>query len=172
ALQESERRDLARELHDRVGQNLSALSINLARMKTESTAGGAALQRIDDSLALIEATGEMVSGVLTDLKPPMLASNGLLDALRWHVREFKRRTGISVEVEGPESPRLPAEVEMALFRITQAAMSNIAKHARAHTVRVSLATSASSIRFTIADDGVGFEPGRALASGRWGLSGI
>lgn len=171
-LQEKERRDIARELHDRVGQNLTALGINLAQLRF--TAAATALQRearVAECQALVEATGRVIQDVLTELKPPMLAGYGLLDAVRWHAGEFSRRTGIAVEVCGEElSPRLHPEVEMALFRIAQAALANIAQHARAGEVRVALERSGKRLRFEIRDDGVGFEPDRALASGRWGLS--
>jgi signal transduction histidine kinase len=171
-LQDKDRRDIARELHDRVGQNLSALGINLERLRGDST-GRVSARRVAECASLVEATGIVIQDVLTELKPPMLASYGLLEALRWHGREFSRRTGIEVQVEGPAGEgRLPPEIEMALFRVAQAALNNVAQHAQAKNVRVSLASAGARTRFEIRDDGVGFDAVRALASGRWGLTAI
>ena len=169
-LQEKERRDIARELHDRAGQNLSALSINLARLRGDVPAEDRQAG-IGECQGLVEATGLVIQDVLTELKPPMLANYGLVDAVRWHAGDFSRRTGIAVQVRGEElTPRLHPEVEMALFRIAQAALNNVAQHARARQVCISLERAGGRIRFRIEDDGVGFDPDKALASGRWGLT--
>jgi signal transduction histidine kinase len=170
SLQENERRDIARELHDRVGQNLASLSINLARLRTKA-AGAEDTALVADCEALVETTGLVIQDVLTELKPPMLANYGLLDAVRWHAREFSRRTGIAVDVEGAEpAQRLDPNAEMALFRIAQGALNNVAQHARAKRAWISLEHTARHLRFEIRDDGVGFDAERALAAGRWGLT--
>ena len=165
-LQEKERRDIARELHDRAGQNLSALSLNLASL---SVRGGDAAAQIADCRRLVEATGLVIQDVLTELKPPMLASYGLVDALRFHAREFSRRARVPVEVRG-DGTRLDAVIELALFRIAQAALHNIARHAGAGRIDICLDTEGGAVRFEVRDDGVGFDPAAALASGRWGLT--
>ena len=168
-LQEKERRDIARELHDRIGQSLAALGVNLARMEEANTADLA--ERIAESRRLVEQTGVQIQDVLTEIKPPMLANYGLADALRWHGREFSRRTGIAVEVDdSPAAQRLSPEVEMALFRIAQAALNNVAQHAAARRVRVALEREPGRIEFRIEDDGRGFDAPAALAAGRWGLT--
>lgn len=170
-LQDKERRDIARELHDRVGQNLAALSINLARLAGGRGAGAERRAHIAECASLVEQTGLIVQDVLTELKPPMLANYGLLDALRFHARDFSRRTGIEVAVaEGDDGARLPLDVEMALFRIAQAALNNTAQHARAKGVRVLLERAKGRVKFEVRDDGVGFDVERALASGRLGLT--
>lgn len=167
-LQEKERRDIARELHDRVGQNLAALGFNLEALR-DAPPGDAARRKIEDSRALLEQTGRTISDVLTELKPPMLASYGLLDALRFHARELARRTGLDVGVDGVEE-RFAPEIEMVLFRISQAALNNVAQHAKAKSVRVSVERIATRVRLEIRDDGAGFDAEKALASGRWGLT--
>lgn len=167
-LQEKERRDIARELHDRVGQSLTALGLNLESLRAAQP-GEEALRRIEDSCALLEQTGRTITDVLTELKPPMLASYGLLDALRFHAREFSRRTGIEVRVDGIEE-RFAPEIEMTLFRIGQAALNNVAQHAQARSARVTVERAGVRVRFAIRDDGAGFDAGKALASGRWGFS--
>ena len=172
-LQEKERLDIARELHDRVGQNLSMLSINLERLRGKS-AGRESAERIGDCVAIVEAMGLVIQDVLIELKPSMLANYGLVDAVRWHARDFSRRTGITVEVIGDTDPalRLGPEVEMALFRIAQAALNNVAQHARAKSVQVSLERNGGRIAFRIRDDGIGLDAEQAMASGRWGLAGM
>jgi len=178
--QEHERELLATELHDRIGQNLSALSINLnlnlALVSAHLPADAATpvLARIRDSLALVERTTEMVRGVMEELRPTLLDQYGLDAALRWYAEEFAGRTGIVLRNEASELfPRLRAKVEMTLFRVAQEALTNVAKHAGARAVLVSLRRSAAGIELKLTDDGVGIAPEQlrqpAAGSG-WGLS--
>lgn len=174
-LQEQERRDLSRELHDRVGQNLTALNINLNILGGElgPGAGAGARKRVADSLQLVEQIANCIEDVMTDLRPPMLDDYGLLAAIRWHAKQFARRTGIETRTGGADlAVRLPPEAELALFRITQEALNNLAKHARAHWAYIDLRESAASVRLTIADDGVGFTRGgeaQLAFGGTWGM---
>lgn len=174
--QESERAQLAAELHDRIGQNLSALninlSLNLAQLPTEAPPAISA--RIRDSLALVERTTEIVRGVMEELHPALLDQYGLATALRWYGEGFAARTGIRVVNELPELfPRLRHEVETTLFRIVQEALTNVAKHAGAKQVLISLARKPAGIELKVADDGVGMDPERTCAQpigSGWGLS--
>jgi len=168
--EEKERQILARELHDRVGQNLAVLGINLTRLRGEKATPEETQARIDDSLEVIEATGRVISDVLTDLKPPMLSNYGLLEAIRWHANVLARRTGLAVELTGPALPRLTPEIEMALLRIAQGALNNVAQHARARNIGVSLEAEARTVRLEVADDGSGFDPAAPSHSARWGLA--
>jgi two-component system sensor histidine kinase UhpB len=96
---------------------------------------------------------------MANLRPPVLDDYGLVAALRWYGDQFAQRTGISVDVIGEEPiPRLTAQVETALFRVAQEALTNVAKHAQASHVKVSLAMSNKSLQLTIADNGIGFLP--------------
>jgi PAS domain S-box-containing protein len=180
---EAERRRLARELHDQVGQNLTALSLNLSMLRSriteldaEATGGACGLMydRVDDSLTLIAQTMEQVRGVMADLRPPVLDEYGLLAALRWEGTRVSERAGLAIDVEGSETqPRLNPTVETALFRIAQEALNNVIKHAQATRVDVALRAEDGSVRMIVADNGVGFDPhqGRAANgdSGGWGL---
>lgn len=173
-LEETERQRLARELHDRIGQNLTALGINLNIVRTLLPADTApkAISRIDDSLQLVAETVERVRDVMSDLRPPVLDDYGLLAALRWHGERFGALTNLAVEVTGSEfEPRLPLTAEMAVFRIAQEALNNVARHARASRVDISLARHAEQAQIIIADDGVGFDPQVRPRAGRptWGL---
>jgi len=169
--EEAERRRIAMELHDRVGQNLSALNINLdialnALPERSPAELGA---RLHDSLKLVDATLSCIENVMAELRPPLIEEYGLGAALRWHGEAFQKRTGIGFELEdNAHEHGAPREAAIALFRIAQEALSNVAKHAQASRVRIGLA-AADDLVLTITDDGRGFEPAAAPA-GRWGMT--
>jgi two-component system sensor histidine kinase UhpB len=165
-LQESERRQLSRELHDRVGQNLTALRINLDILQTGLASHGSdeVRARVADSAVLLEATMDTIENVMSELRPPMLDDHGLAAALDWHARNFSMRTGIAVAVRGSEPVVRPApQVEIALFRIAQEALNNVAKHARARRVEIALDHANGECVMSVQDDGIGFD-GAANAS--------
>ena len=158
--QETERRQFSRELHDRVGQNLTALSINLDIMKSQvpGNNNNGLRARIDDAAALLESTANSIENVMSELRPPMLDDYGLLPALQWYANEFYRRTGIRVSVEGDEQmKRLPQTSEIALFRIAQEALNNVAKHAHAGHVEIALTRSSTELVMAVVDDGIGLD---------------
>jgi signal transduction histidine kinase len=167
-VEEAERRQLARELHDQVGQNLTALSLNLKIVQTQIAAQpdtltaavtGQLVDRLADSLDLVEETTVRSRNVMDHLRPPALEEYGLLAALKWYVTGIQARTDIDVILNGAEpEPRLPVAIETVLFRITQEAMTNVTRHARAGRVEITLETVDDGVRLMIADDGVGFDP--------------
>ncbi|HEX9396774.1 MAG TPA: PAS domain S-box protein [Burkholderiales bacterium] len=158
-LQESERKDLARELHDRVGQNLTALKINLDILQPvlASQENEEIVARVADSAALLESTMDTIENVMSELRPPMLDHHGLASALHWHARNFSKRTGIAVAVRGSDPAVRPApQVEIALFRIAQEALNNVAKHAGARRVDIALDQANGECVMSVEDDGIGF----------------
>jgi len=160
-VQEEERRRLVEVLHDNIGQNLTALSINLNIMHSFISPESAAKieHRLKDSLQMVEETTVRIRDIMTALYPPVLNDYGLLATLRWFGEETATRTGLKVIVEGEElTTRLPLEMETALFRITQEAVNNVIKHACANCVRIKFENDSPIVRLTIADDGVGFDP--------------
>ncbi|MEA3156674.1 MAG: hypothetical protein QOK44_4263 [Betaproteobacteria bacterium] len=159
-IQEAERRQLARELHDRAGQNLTVLGINLGIVRTRFAGRGDSelVSRLEDCIALVESTADAIVNVLSELRPPMLDELGLLSALEWYAREFSERTGIEVSVVGDDQMRrVPPQAEIALFRIAQEALNNVAKHSRAREVDIEL-TSNGECELSVSDDGVGLHP--------------
>lgn len=171
-VQEAERRQLSRELHDRVGQNLTALSINLDILRTTLAGDGFTEQRarLNDSSTLLESTADSIENVMSELRPPMLDDYGLLPALHWYAKDFSRRTGIEVEVAGDDTAeRLTPELEIALFRIVQEALTNVAKHARATHVEVALDHAEGHCELTVTDDGIGVDPAERSYAHRQGL---
>lgn len=174
-LQDAERKALATELHDRIGQNLSALNmslnLNLARLSGQPSAEAlsAARARLEDALTLVEQTTEIVRDVMEELHPALLEQYGLNTALRWHGEEFSGRTGIACRCTASENfPRLRGEVETTLFRIVQEALTNVAKHSRATGVTVELARTASGIELKIVDNGLGLAAEQTRHG--WGLA--
>lgn len=162
-VEETERRSINRELHDRVGQNLSALNLNVEIVR--GLLPGEALQkvgaRLDDARTLLEETLGQVRNLMAELRPAALDDYGLLAALRHHAAAVAARLGIPIVVEGKDpEPRMPLTTEIALFRIAQEALNNVAKHARARAVTVTLTATPRGVKLTVADDGVGFDAGR------------
>lgn len=152
---------LSRELHDRVGQNLSALNINLSIVlgQLPDAIRDRVGARLKDSQDLVEATVDVITDVMADLRPPLLDDYGLLPALKSIAGQFARRTGLDVSVRGPTRlTGLSKQVEISLCRIVQESLTNLAKHARAENVKIEIAMSPDQITLTIADDGIGFDP--------------
>ena len=175
AARESERRQLADELHDLIGQNLTALGIDLMALKPRLAAAGdaAGAGRLEAMRSLVEGTIDAIRGVMTGLRPPALEEFGLEPALRTHAAELSQRTGLAVElhVEG-DVPRLASTVELALFRIAQEALTNAAKHSGSAAIRIRLAARGARLRLSVEDDGRGFavrQPARDARAGGWGL---
>lgn len=173
--QEQERRRVAQELHDRVGQELSALSISLDLLRIQ-TRGSLSLEsesRLDDAVALVRGITASVRNVMSELRPPMLDDYGLLPALRWYARLFARRVNIAVRVAGREpAPRLSPNAAIMLFRIAQEALSNVARHAEATRAEIRLTQRTGVLRLTVADNGRGFDLDTRTdvsTEGGWGL---
>lgn len=160
--QEVERKQLARELHDQVGQNLAGLGLNLniiGSQLAETSLGTGPIQvHLADSLALVDQITEQIRDVMANLRPPVLDDYGLAAALHWYGARLAERTGLTVTVQGQGAlPRLATSVENTLFRIAQEALTNVAKHARAGKVTVTLEMEDGNVRLVIADDGCGFD---------------
>jgi two-component system, NarL family, sensor histidine kinase UhpB len=163
---DDERQRLSRELHDRVGQPLAALRINLDVMRARLPAEAGAL--LDRQATLLDELIRIIRGLTTELRPPELEDIGLAAALRNFAEPAGERYGFAVDVLGSEfSPRLPRAAERALFRIAQEALANAAKHAGAETVTIELDQDEREARLSVSDDGRGFDTGSA--SGGFGL---
>jgi PAS domain S-box-containing protein len=174
-LHEDDRQALSRELHDRVGQNLTALNINLGIVlgQLPDAVRRLVAARLMDSQQLVMDTVDSITDVMADLRPPLLDDYGLIAALQSIAEQFSRRTGIETVVIGPDHiERLPHQVEISLCRIVQEALTNLAKHAQANHVEIELTLTETQITLAVADDGVGFVPGaQPEPSGRagWGM---
>jgi two-component system sensor histidine kinase UhpB len=173
--EEAERRRIARELHDRVGQNLSALNINLDIVlgMLGEQAQKEVRVRLRDSLALVDGTLQTIENVMADLRPPLLDEYGLGAALGWHAEEFVRRTQLRVDFEDRARERTRAlrhEDAVTLFRIAQEVLNNVAKHAQAQKAKIQLEVKEQQFVLEIHDDGRGFDP--AAPTSRLGMRGM
>lgn len=169
-VQEDERRRLARELHDGIGQNLTALKHGLLQLAAELPAGQRA--RLQAAIALCHETLEDTREMSRLLRPPILDDLGLEPAMRWLVRSVGESASLEVELEVENLPPVDGEVQTLLFRVAQEALNNVAKHAQAKSVLVRLAGRGSRVFLHVADDGRGCDPQTALASGGSGLGGM
>ncbi len=159
--QEAERKRISRELHDEMGQALTAISINLAAIKKELPPDLAAKtgKRLAETSLLAGQILEQVREMSFDLRPNMLDVLGLVPTLRWYVNRYSARLNLKVEFEviGFDEQRLSPEVETTLYRIVQESLTNVARYARAGRVRLHLQFKDSTISALIADDGRGFD---------------
>jgi PAS domain S-box-containing protein len=173
AIQEEERRHIARELHDDVGQMLVALDIGLHRLEPHASPAQEAL--LAECIKVAAGIREKIREISVELHPPHLDQLGLQDALRWLVSRQREMTGIEIECAftGIAGTLLPPQVEAACYRICQEALSNAARHANPRRVGVELTVRHGLLVIRISDDGVGFdqEAQRAglITSGSMGL---
>lgn len=159
-IQEIERRRLSAELHDRIGQDLATINLNLhiIRDLLQSPQFDRVASRLDDSIGLVENTVETMRDVAGALRPLMLDDYGLGVTLRAHAEQFSGRTGIRTAVQARDPVlRMSQAVEVALFRIAQEALTNVLKHSQADAVRISLEVGRDEVCLTIADNGRGFD---------------
>lgn len=171
-LEENERRSINRELHDRIGQTLSALNLDLQIVRVQLSAESRRKvgNRIDDAQRLLEMTMAQVRNVMANLRPPALDDYGLLGALRAYLDLNSVWLSIPVKITtNGDLPRLPSITETALFRIAQEALSNVAKHAHAQRAEIVLAAAQGRVTLTVADDGAGFDAQCRAERATWGL---
>jgi signal transduction histidine kinase len=164
--QEEERRSIARELHDEVGQVLTAIKVELAVAQRSAEAAGVNLDGLNDARKIAEGALHTVRDLSRLLHPSMLDDLGLPATIDWYLKGFGRRHGVRIELlQDGMSERLAPETEAGIYRIVQEALTNVAKHAQATTCRVFLQRLTHSVLVTIEDDGVGFRPEEVSAPG-------
>jgi two-component system CheB/CheR fusion protein len=175
--QEDERRRIARELHDQLGQQISALQLNLAALEIAAQSDTALQARVEQAQQIAAMLDHDVDQLAYELRPSGLDDFGLHVALQQHVETWSQRHGIAAEVQIVDNHQraLPAEIESVLYRVVQEALTNVAKHADAQHVSVILEQRSNEARVIVEDDGKGFDPGAPLVgstSHRLGLSGM
>ena len=174
-VQEDERRRLARELHDGIGQNLTALKHQLALVATALPPAQTGLHgKLEAAIALCMETLEDTRELSRLLRPPILDDLGLEPALRSLARSLRAGGGPEVELDfDPEVlPALNDDLQTLLFRVVQEALNNIVKHAQANQARVQLRKRGNELRLLVEDDGRGCDPVLAMRSGGSGLGGM
>ena len=174
-IREEERKSIARELHDQVGQGLTALKLDLewARGQIDAAAPPGTRARLAAMDALLDQTLDTTRRISATLRPAILDDLGLPAALRWQAAEFTQRTGVACEARLPEvDPPLAPATALALFRILQEALTNVARHAGAKSVRIGLTLEGSTAILTVADDGRGIAPELLSRQTSLGLMGM
>lgn len=168
--QEEERRNIARELHDEIGQVLTAVKVEIS-VAQRSMSGGAAPARLDDALAMTDTAIHTVRDLSHLLHPAMLDDLGLATALDSYTHRFSGRYGIAIDfIHDQAIGRLAPEIEVAAYRIVQEALTNVVKHAEARSCRVYLQRLAHTVLITVEDDGRGFDArGQEHGSAQRGL---
>ena len=163
-LQEEERSRISRDLHDGIGQLLTALKIQLELLESEARSLPEILSRVESARELSETALAEVRQLSHLLRPQMLDELGLESTLRWLARTFQKRTGIVVDVafEGAESRDNP-DVETLVYRIVQEALTNVAKHSGASAASVVLRRDPERLTVRVEDRGAGFQPQDALS---------
>lgn len=172
-IKEGERKRIAREIHDDLGQNLLALRIEADMLATRTRERHPRLhERARSTLSQIDATIKSVRQIINDLRPNVL-DLGLSAAVEWQIAEFKRRTGIACElIDEPNEVALGDHAATAFFRILQESLSNIVRHAHATCVRVELRLNGRQLSMTVSDNGIGLGARERGKVGSFGLVGI
>ena len=171
-VQETERRALSRELHDEVGQSLSALLLAIDNVSASlpSEANSESRTQLLEIRRIAERTVTVVRDMSLLLRPSMLDDLGLVPALQWQAREISRNSNIRIDVQADASSEdLPEEHKTCIYRIVQEALRNVTRHARARSVQIHLTHPDETLRLTIQDDGQGFAPEREKGMGLLGM---
>jgi len=169
--QEEERRAISRELHDEVGQSLSALLMEAGNAAARVPLDSPEVRRNVESIKkLAEASVNVIRNMTLLLRPSMLDDFGLVPALEWQAREVSKRTGLRVQVTAEEgADELPDQLKTCIYRVVQEALHNCARHANARTVKVVVRHEDSRIVLSVEDDGRGFDAARVRGLGLVGM---
>ncbi len=172
AAQDEERRRIARELHDSLGQDLAAAKMILDGVDTEGDSSSAAARAASEASSIIDHAIQQVRSMSHLLHPPMLDEVGLSSALQWYLDGLNKRSGIEVclDIEPKDFPRLTPDVEKAVFRVIQEALTNVFRHSKASKTSVTLKKRDGQVSCTVRDDGVGITA--ATAEFRAGSIGV
>lgn len=173
-VQEIERRQIARELHDEIGQTLTGLLVGLRLLAREAQQPEDVLVRVTELEQTTNAVSESLHRLAMNLRPASLDHVGLIAALRQHIEDFKARCALEVKFEavGFETKRLPLEMEATIYRIVQEALTNVVRHAKASRVDIVLKWDSNQLIAIIEDNGIGFDPRLVSQKNRLGLTGM
>jgi two-component system sensor histidine kinase UhpB len=174
-VQENERRHIAHELHDEIGQALTAVKLHLQAAQKRGVADGQ--QRLDECVAITDHALDQVRNLSLNLRPSQLDDLGLFAALRWHIGRQAAASGLDAHFEPDElAERLDPRLETACFRVVQEALTNVVRHARARSVWIRVKREGNALFVSVKDDGVGFDVSGALSNaivrGSLGLLGM
>ncbi len=168
-IQEEERRHLARELHDEIGQTLTAAKINTEMLRAAVPPDLAA--RLNENATILDRLLQQTRQISLDLRPPLLDDLGLVPALRWYVNQQAERSGLEAEFSAdPLADDVPPHIRIVCFRLAQEAITNVVRHADAKTLMVELRRADTFLHLIVRDDGEGFDVAAAKARAEQGAS--
>jgi len=171
SVSEEERTRIAREIHDELGQQLTAMHFELSRL-SHSLGDSPQADQAVDLMAMTDKAIRQVRKIATELRPVALDYGGLVEAVDWLTRDFQRRTGVTCIVDAPAHMEASGDVAICLFRICQESLTNVTRHAQATEVRISLAMNDGWYTLTVRDNGRGFEPAMSAQDGSLGILGM
>lgn len=173
SLREEERTSIAREIHDALGQSLTAMKLDLSWIKNRLDGQGDLAARAESMGSMIDATINTVRRISGELRPGLLDDIGLLAAIEWYAGEFEKRSGVACRVSaGSEEPELDEKVAINIYRIVQESLTNIIRHANATAVDVDLVIDADALTLTIRDNGRGITGEEVNSARSLGLIGL
>jgi signal transduction histidine kinase len=168
--QEEERRNLSRELHDEIGQAMSAMLVELGRLDAAPADSAIRRERLSSVRRMAEASVGMVRNMALLLRPSMLDDLGLVPALKWQAREVSRRTGLKVKMVADEiADDMLDSHRTCVYRVVQEALNNCAKHSQATEIRVVVSQHQDGLSVSVQDDGIGFDPRQEKGMGLLGM---
>ena len=172
-LQDEERRRIARELHDSIGQMLTALTMNLSSVRADIERLAKTATSLTDSEGLVQEMSAEVRTISYLLHPPLLDEKGLSSAIRWYVDGFRQRSKIKVDLELQDDfGRLPREVETALFRVVQECLTNVHRHSGSSVAKIRLRHGGGQVLVEVADEGKGIPPEKKYVMASAGTHGV
>jgi signal transduction histidine kinase len=164
--------EISREIHDELGQTLTALKIDLNWTKEKIPADVLIHKKLKSMIDIVSGTIKKVQKISSDLRPSMLDDLGLTASLEWYSKECEKRSNFTCMLELDEIPNLNSKIKLILFRIFQEGMTNIIRHAKAKKVEVKLHFSSNGIILKISDDGIGISKKKTNMKVSLGLIGM
>jgi signal transduction histidine kinase len=173
SVRELERTRISREIHDELGQALTALKLEVSLLRTKLRGDSDLKQRIGEISEMLDGTIQTVRKIATQLRPDVLDKLGLIPAIEWHLQEFRKRTGIKSDFASrPSELHLTEPQSTAFFRILQEALTNVARHARASRVRIRLVHRDGQTYLLVEDNGIGIDAEKITDPDSLGLLGM
>jgi PAS domain S-box-containing protein len=173
-IREDERTTIAQEIHDELGQQLTGLKMDITwirkRIKKEDNTIN---NKLDDAILLIDETVRSIKRIAAELRPSIIDDLGIVAAIEWQIKDFADRLGIEMQYQNDlDDEHLDPNISIGLFRILQESLTNIARHAKAKKVFISIVRSGGEVRLMIRDDGIGFDTSLKKEEHTFGLLGI
>ncbi|MBL7693975.1 MAG: PAS domain S-box protein [Ferruginibacter sp.] len=173
-IREEERKRIGREIHDELGQQLTAIKMDISWIAKKTDPSQEAFKtKLQNVIALLDGGNQSIRRILNELRPVILDDYGLLEALRWQAQQFTANTHIPVAMTASESDmKIPEEISTCIFRIFQEALTNITRYAKATQVKVSLDIDSDSVLLNIEDNGLGFDTELTKTKKSFGILGM